>query len=203
MIETIIGITLFFVAVIIHECAHGWMAYRLGDSTAKNAGRLTLNPLSHIDIIGSVILPLFLVIAHSPVLFGWAKPIPINYYNLRNPREDMFKISLAGPGANFALAFIIAMLLRLSILKDIGGGIDGIFTGLVLINLMLGIFNLIPIPPLDGSRMLTSLLSWENAYKYSRIEPYGVIILFLLLSSGMFHWVIKLTFTLTYYLLGR
>ncbi|MFH1776231.1 MAG: site-2 protease family protein [Candidatus Omnitrophota bacterium] len=170
----------FLTAVVIHEYAHGWIAYKLGDNTAKDSGRLTLNPLSHIDPIGTVVLPLFLILTRSPIVFGWAKPVPVNIYNLRNPKRDMIWVGLAGPLANFLGVFIFYNFFRLQIFPEFSAAAYFLETA-VVINLILGIFNLIPMPPLDGSKIVIGLLPRRLAYNYSRIEPYGVVILILLL----------------------
>lgn len=185
---TLISIGIFLMAVTFHEYAHGWMANRLGDPTARFLGRLTLNPIAHLDPIGSLALPLLLIFMRSPVVFGWAKPVPVEVRNLRNPKEDMIWVGLAGPGANLLLAFGLAILLRM------GFGVfpfirQLLFLG-VLVNLILAFFNLVPIPPLDGSRILQGLLPWQYAYQYRKIEPYGIFIIFFLLAIGLFKGVI-------------
>ena len=175
----LVSIAIFLLAVTIHEYSHGWVANRLGDPTARLSGRLTLNPLAHIDPIGSVALPLLLIITGSPIVFGWAKPVPVDARNLRNPKEDMIWVGLAGPGANFLAATAFALLVRI-------GFVHSIIVLFIIINLILAFFNLIPIPPLDGSRIVSGLLPYQYAYQYSRIEPFGIIILFILLASGVF-----------------
>lgn len=170
----------FLLAIVIHEVAHGWAANRLGDTTAKDSDRLTLNPLNHIDPIGTIFLPLFLLLTHSPIVFGWAKPVPVNFYNLRHPKRDMILVGLAGPIANFLAVIVFTFIagLHLFTMNSIG---EYFLYAAVKINLILGLFNLIPIPPLDGSRVLMGLLPRKLAYYYSRLEPYGFIILILLL----------------------
>ena len=144
-------------AVVVHEVSHGWAALALGDRTALTAGRLTFNPFKHMDPIGTLILPLLLTLLRSPFVFGWAKPVPVNFAALRHPKRDIFWVGAAGPAANFLLAIAAAFFL-----KTIGGSLPpwGIAAVkyLILINLVLGLFNLIPIPPLDGSRILTGLV---------------------------------------------
>lgn len=186
----IVSIPIFILAVVIHEVAHGWVAYKLGDPTAKHLGRLTLNPISHVDPVGTVILPILLIIMNSPVVFGWAKPVPINFLGLRNPKKDIIYVGLAGPLANVIFAFMLAALFRLfpamhsPILTEI------IFSS-ILINLILAAFNLIPIPPLDGSRILFGLLPPGLAVKYMTVEKYGFIILFILLWLGFIDWFVN------------
>lgn len=184
MSATIASIFIFLMAVTFHEVAHGWMANLLGDPTAKLCGRLTLNPLAHLDPIGSLLLPFFMIVMGSPVVFGWAKPVPVNFYNLRNPRQDMIWVSLAGPCANILLAIFFAFLLNLLDFLSPTSRLF-LFTA-VLVNLILAIFNMIPIPPLDGSRIISGLLSYRYAYYFSQLEPYGFLILCFLLWMGLF-----------------
>lgn len=186
-----IAITLIILlfSVILHELSHGVVADRLGDSTARYAGRLTLNPLPHLDLFGSILLPLFLFLAHSPILFGAAKPVPVNFFNLRNPKRDMALVSLAGPGANFVLAIAFALPIRLG-LSQAGGLGYSIFLQAVILNLGLGIFNLLPIPPLDGSKVFASLLSDEMMYRILAWERYGFILIILFLYLGLINTVL-------------
>ncbi|WP_035589158.1 site-2 protease family protein [Hippea jasoniae] len=180
----------FLVAVVFHEVSHGYVAYKLGDNTAKFAGRLTLNPIAHIDIFGTLILPALLLLAHSPVMFGWAKPVPVNFFNLRNPKRDSAFVAAAGPITNLILAVIFAVLYHISFLIPV----EAIAQPLVLscaygveINLIFAFFNLIPILPLDGGRILAAFLPPQMAYKFSRIEPYGIYIVIGLLFFGIFN----------------
>lgn len=179
-INILIQLLILFFAIIVHEVSHGYAALRYGDPTAKHAGRLSFNPLRHIDPFGTVILPMLLIIMRSPFLIGWAKPVPINPYYLRNPREDMMKIGAAGPLSNFALAILFSLIYRI-----VGiGPFAYLILYAVFINLLLAVFNLIPVPPLDGSRILGGLLPYDLYEKYMRIEPYGFIILFAFLFIG-------------------
>ena len=178
---------LLFVIVLaifasVHEYAHGWVAYKLGDPTAKYAGRLTLNPLAHIDPMMSIFLPLFLLwITRGTFAFAAAKPVPVNFNNLRNPKQDMIWVGLAGPGSNFLSAIILSILLKIPFL----GLLSPLFQIGIFVNMILGVFNLIPIPPLDGSRVLMGLLPRELVYSYARLEPYGFLILMGLIFMGL------------------
>ncbi|HEX6531869.1 MAG TPA: site-2 protease family protein [Nitrospira sp.] len=186
-------------AMVLHEYAHGWVADKCGDPTAKLQGRLTMNPLAHIDPFGTIIVPLICLMLPGSFLFGWAKPVPIDPRNLRAPRRDMALVAAAGPGMNFLLAICSAALLSLllsmdsSLLatdpRDTVGRQDASFGAIVLlpvavmamysvlVNVLLGIFNLMPIPPLDGGRILLSLLPARPALVLARLEPYGMMIL--------------------------
>ena len=161
-------------AVVFHEVAHGYVAYRCGDPTAFYRGRLTLNPLKHVDPVGTILLPLVLILAHSPFLFGYAKPVPVNFAGLRNPRRDMMLVAAAGPFTNFALCLLFVLAL---VLLHPGDG-SWLLAGLqscILTNLMLGLFNLIPIPPLDGSNILAGMLPAKIARPYLQLGRYGLI----------------------------
>jgi len=189
MLDVILLIVFVVVpAIVLHEFAHGLSAYLLGDSTAKNQGRLTLNPIKHIDPVGSLLVPGLLFLAHyfgltrSLMLFGWAKPVPVNFRNLRPNRLGMAIVALAGPLTNIALAFIFS---RLYVLPSLSNASQVCAWG-VMLNLTLAVFNMVPIPPLDGSRVVTSILPMKLAYYYSRLEPFGFIILIILLNLGLF-----------------
>ena len=171
-------------AITVHEVAHGWVAKQRGDSTAARLGRLTLNPLKHIDWFGTIILPGLLLITGTGFIFGWAKPVPVDARNFKNPLHDMALVALAGPVANLLMALAWALLARLGViigmeaisLPLISMGVAGIS-----INLTLALINLLPIPPLDGSRILTGILPSRLAWQYNRLEPYGFYILIALL----------------------
>ncbi|MFH1239212.1 MAG: site-2 protease family protein [bacterium] len=198
----IIALPVLFFAIVIHEFAHGWMAGRCGDLTARQMGRLTLNPLAHIDPMGTVLLPIFLVMIKSPILFGWAKPVPINPLNFRNPKRDIIWVGLAGPLTNLMVALICSLILRLPFL----GLAQFPYILLILemgvfINLIFAVFNLIPVPPLDGSRILVGLLPHQLAYKFSRLDQYGFIILIALLYLGIINFILGIVVTPLYNLL--
>ncbi|MBF0530552.1 MAG: site-2 protease family protein [Deltaproteobacteria bacterium] len=170
-------------AVTVHEVAHGWMAFKLGDDTAKQAGRLTLNPIKHLDLVGT--LAFFLT-----QMVGWAKPVPVNPNNLRHPRQDMIWVAAAGPLANFIMAVIFALLFRLlvaspSLIPFLRVPLARIAAAGVMINLGLAIFNILPIPLLDGSSILSGLLPENMRRGYEQINRYGFIILLLLIISGL------------------
>lgn len=176
-------------AITVHEVAHGWMAQRLGDPTAKMMGRLTLNPFKHIDPIGTVLVPLILLFLGG-FIFGWAKPVPVTWKNLRNPKRDMAIVALAGPMANLLMAIgwgIIAKIGFMIVLTAPFAGQPMIYMGSagILINIILMVLNLLPLPPLDGGRIVTGVLPGPMAYKFSRIEPFGFFILLGLLATGI------------------
>ena len=177
------GIFVFLMTVTIHEYCHGFLADRLGDPTARDAGRLSLNPLRHIDPFWTVFLPLLLFVStRGQFAIGMAKPVPVNFLNLRNPKRDMIWVGAAGPAANFFLAAVLALLFKFFPFQFI------LYT--IYFNLGIGVFNLVPIPPLDGSRILTGLLPRAVARYYIRLEPFGFIIVLALYASGWLYGVI-------------
>lgn len=193
-----LSIVILLFSVIVHEVMHGVVAKKFGDRTAERAGRLTLNPLPHIDPIGTVALPLLLVISGSPVLFGWAKPVPVNPLNFSSLRRGEFFVSAAGILANFSLAILAAMTFHfLNALPQTFPVILGsLLRFTVLINLILAVFNLFPIPPLDGSKLLMSQLPHKLAKEYQRLEQYGFLILLILLfvpfgSNSLLHAILS------------
>jgi Zn-dependent protease len=179
-----IGVLLF--SVILHEVAHGAAAARCGDGTAREAGRLTFNPIPHIDPMGTVILPTLLAVTHSPILFGWAKPVPINPWRFRRPKRDLAIVGAAGPLSNLAAAGLSAALFRLLLPW---AGLDHPLTRFLLaaavVNTVLALFNLIPIPPLDGSRLLVGLLPARLAAAYLRLERFGLALIIILMFFGL------------------
>jgi Zn-dependent protease len=179
---------LLIIAMSVHEFSHGWVAYRLGDNTAKFSGRLTLNPLAHIDPFWTLLLPLFLFIStQGRFVFGAAKPVPINYWSLKNPRRDIFLIGLAGPLSNFIFAALLSAIAHVMPLSSL---MSFLVANLILINVVLGVFNLIPIPPLDGSKIFMSLLPERAAMKFARLEPVAFIILLALIWMGALDYII-------------
>ncbi|NEN75562.1 site-2 protease family protein [Pelistega sp. NLN82] len=169
-------------AIALHEAAHGYMARYFGDNTAYMLGRLSLNPTKHIDPIGTIILPAVLILLKSPFIFGWAKPVPVVTRNLRNPKQDMIFVALAGPGANLVMALLWVVLLKIWVILDIQSEVlitMALFG--IRINLLLMLFNLIPVPPLDGGRILVGLLPIKFSLMLSRVEPYGIMIVFALI----------------------
>ncbi len=176
-------------AITVHEVAHGWVAKKFGDNTASNLGRLTLNPIKHIDLVGTIILPALLLISFTGYIFGWAKPVPVNPMNFKKPRQNMAIVALAGPVSNLLMAVAWALIMRLGVMIYTQSEIIGqplIYTGIagISINLVLALINLIPIPPLDGGRIIAGILPIKWAYYYNYLERFGFIILLVLLFSG-------------------
>ena len=176
-------------AITVHEVAHGWVASRLGDQTARRLGRLTLNPIKHIDPIGTVVLPALLLYLGG-FIFGWAKPVPVNWQNLGHPRRDMALVAAAGPGANLVMLVLWALLGKLLFLLNQNPVwllelLQPMYRIGIWINIILMVLNLFPLLPLDGGRIMTSLLPASLATAYSRLEPFGLLLLVLLLATGI------------------
>lgn len=181
-------------AITVHEVAHGWVASKFGDQTARLAGRLTLNPMKHIDLMGTIIVPMLMLLV-SNFIFGWAKPVPIDARNLRSPRLDMAFVAIAGPISNFIMAILWALIAKggLSLLGNSAWlGMPLVYMGQagIMINIVLGVLNCLPLPPLDGSRVLYAILPGRIAWQLMRLEPYGFIILILLMLTGVLSYVI-------------
>ena len=175
-------------AITLHEAAHGYAARHFGDNTAWLAGRISLNPLRHIDPFGTVLLPLLLFVVNSPFIFGWAKPVPVNFGRLRNPKRDMLWVAAAGPAVNLLMAFGWAVLLKLAIVMPFNAYTRPLAMMSEMgigINVMLMVLNLLPLPPLDGGRIAVSLMPFSMAVKFSQLERWGIPILLLLSFTGM------------------
>jgi Zn-dependent protease len=180
---TLYGISVWILplitAITFHEAAHGFVAHHFGDNTAWERGRVTFNPLKHIDPFGTIVMPAILLLSHSPFLFGYAKPVPVNFRALRNPRIDMVWVALAGPGTNIALALVAALAFHVLnyLPADAAQWVADNLKNALVINVVLAIFNMLPIPPLDGGRVAVGLLPRVLAAPLARLEPYGMLIL--------------------------
>lgn len=180
--EIVFQIIVLVFSAIFHEYAHGAMAYSLGDPTAKNAGRLTLNPIRHLDWFGSILLPAVMMITQLPFVFGWAKPVPFNPFLLKDRRWGEAKVALAGPASNLALAVALGLLIRF---VPFSATLTSLLAIVVLINIVLAIFNLVPIPPLDGSKILAAFLPEKARYKFLSLERFGFVFVILFVMLGV------------------
>jgi Zn-dependent protease len=192
-ITAVLTVPILFFSVIIHECAHGYVALRNGDPTAKDSGRLTLNPLPHIDPFGTILLPLTLVIMHSRILFGWAKPVPVNPLNFRDMKSGLLQVAVSGPLSNIILSFICAVMLKILMLTS-GLGLSSplaiMFTFGIQINAVLAVFNLLPIPPLDGSMVLVALMPDRLAGQFRRLQVLGFLGIVLIIATPLGYYLI-------------
>lgn len=210
IIILIFQLAILLMSVVIHEFSHGWMAYRLGDPTAKYLGRLTLNPIKHLDFFGSFLLPLVIfAFSGGRAIFGWAKPVPYNPYNLRDQRFGPAKVAIAGPGANLLIALIFGLITRfmssntfdLSVLQNESGLIQ-IFSLIVFLNILLAVFNLVPIPPLDGSKILFAVLPYSLENIRIFLERYGLFILLFFIFFA-FQFIFPIIFLIYYLIVGQ
>ena len=176
----VISFLILLLSLTVHEAAHAWTASRLGDDTARRLGRVSLNPIVHIDPIGTLLLPLLALISGSRLMFGWAKPTPVNVRNLKHPRRDNVLVTLAGPASNLAIALVAA-----SVYHTTTGVTGAIAFEALSLNVLLAVFNMLPIPPLDGGQVLLGLLPLNIAIKLRMIQPYGFLILLVLIATGM------------------
>lgn len=188
--EWIVQLPILFFSIIIHEITHGWAAYFKGDDTAARAGRLTLNPIAHVDPFGTIILPIICAVTQMP-MFGWAKPVPVSGHRLNNPRWDMMTVAAVGPLSNIVLALLSAVIFKCAAISPLGAGfqrtiMDAAIFG-VSINLFLAFFNLIPVHPLDGSQVMSSLLPYESREVYERHYPYGMWIIIGLMFTRLLY----------------
>jgi Zn-dependent protease len=182
-------------AITVHEVAHGWVAKKYGDNTAAHLGRLTLNPLKHIDLVGTIILPTLLLITGTGFIFGWAKPVPVDPRHFRKPRQDMAIVALAGPASNLLMAIGWALIARIGVTVGVDNeaiAMPLIYTGIagISINLVLMLLNMLPIPPLDGSRILSGILPSYWAWQFNKLERFGFIILLVLLYTKVLNVVL-------------
>lgn len=212
--QVIVSAVPILLAIILHEISHGFIANKLGDPTAKMMGRLTLNPIAHIDLFGTILMPIMLfVFTNGQFVFGYAKPVPINPYNFKNPKRDMALSAAGGPVTNILIAFISAVLLKYAVIpgsvfvsEEMVGKVMKplvmMLTASININIILASFNLIPVPPLDGGRVLMGMLPHRQAETLGRIEPFGMIIILVLVATGISRYLILPLLSLFYSLIG-
>jgi Zn-dependent protease len=192
IISIVVSIAIVLMSLTVHEAAHAWSADRLGDPTARRLGRVSLNPLVHMDLIGTVLLPLIAAVSNLPII-GWAKPVPVNTSRLAHPRRDFMIVAAAGPASNLLQAILIATLFHVLPLDGVslwGLNWPNVLRRAVDINVLLAVFNLIPIPPLDGGNVLAGVLSERAAQTFDRLRPFGFVILYALLLTGMLSQII-------------
>ena len=196
--DAIFYVLILIMSVVIHEISHGFMAEYFGDNTARLAGRLTLNPIRHLDPIGSVILPLLLVVTGSPFMIGWAKPVPYNPNNLSNRKWGTIAVASAGVAANFFLAIFFGLILRFSVGAGMPAGFFTIMSSIVIVNIALGVFNLVPIPPLDGSKILFNLLPVSFYPTFEKMERYAIflVLIFVIFFSAYLYPIMTFLFHL-------
>ncbi len=207
ILTIIMQISVLVFAVVVHEVSHGYVSYLLGDPTAKEQGRLTFNPVSHIDPFMSVILPAFLIFSGSPFVIGGAKPVPVNPMYYKNHKRDLMLVSIAGPGSNFLLAALSIGLLAIAVRIPFINiyNMQGFFLFIkymIIINVILCVFNLIPVPPLDGSKILMAFLPDELAYKYESIAPFGIFIIIILLMLNILQMIFSPVFIFLQYIIN-
>ena len=192
----VVSILPILFAITVHEVAHGWVAKRFGDPTAQRLGRLTLNPFKHIDPIGTVLIPALLLLLKAGFLFGWARPVPVTWENLRHPKRDMVFVAIAGPAANLLMAFFWGAVAKLATVLPASADWAAVPLQLmgeigITINVLLMVFNLLPLPPLDGGRVAVGLLPGPLAWQLSRVEPYGFFVLLGLMAFGVLWFIIQ------------
>jgi Zn-dependent protease len=201
--EFFIGFLVLLFSLTIHESAHAWTASRLGDETGRLRGRVSLNPAAHVDPVGTILFPLLAIVTRLP-LIGWAKPVPVDFRNLKNPRRDFTLIAAAGPAANILLAIVAAIAMRLMTLTPAESGIrelSGPIITLLELNLLLAVFNMIPVPPLDGGNVLAGLLPDRAANVFDSLRPYGFVILYALIFTGVLVRIVRVSTYLEFQLL--
>ncbi|MBQ4493889.1 MAG: site-2 protease family protein [Elusimicrobiaceae bacterium] len=200
--EIFITLLILLFSIILHEYAHGFVAYKNGDDTAYLMGRLTFNPIKHIDPMGTIFLPFLCYLFNLP-LFGWARPVPVNFLRLNRPKTDMAKVAFAGPASNLILVALCVIIFKLLILADFKEAFAYKFLSYgVQINLILAIFNLIPVPPLDGSKVIAAFLPDRQSLKYLSLERYGMIFVIILIITGAFRLIVMPVFTYCLHLIN-